>query len=116
LIGIIEVLKFMQTSRFTDRVTSLQAEGAYAVLARAQELEAQGKRIIHLEIGQPDFPTPEHVCAAGIQAMDGKTKYTPAGCRVSPNDLTIRKKPADRPCMPAGTGSSLVCSSDTGAG
>jgi len=66
------------TSNFTDRVTSLQAEGAYAVLARAQALEAQGKRIIHLEIGQPDFPTPEHVSAAGIQAIaDGKTKYTP---------------------------------------
>jgi aspartate/methionine/tyrosine aminotransferase len=69
------------TSEFTDRVTSLQAEGAYAVLARAQALEAQGKKIVHLEIGQPDFPTPEHVSAAGIQAIvEGKTKYTaPAG-------------------------------------
>jgi aspartate aminotransferase len=68
----------MQTSKFTDRVTSLQAEGAYAVLARAQALEAQGRRIVHLEIGQPDFPTPEHVSAAGIQAIvDGRTKYTP---------------------------------------
>ncbi|NTV38258.1 MAG: pyridoxal phosphate-dependent aminotransferase [Anaerolineales bacterium] len=56
----------------------MQAEGAYAVLARAQALEAQGKRIVHLEIGQPDFPTPEHVSAAGIQAIvDGKTKYNP---------------------------------------
>jgi aspartate/methionine/tyrosine aminotransferase len=63
---------------FTDRVTALQAEGAYAVLARAQALEAQGRKIVHLEIGQPDFPTPEHVSAAGIQAIvDGKTKYTP---------------------------------------
>lgn len=63
---------------FTDRVTHLQPEGAYAVLARAQALEAQGRRIVHLEIGQPDFPTPEHVSAAGIQAIvDGKTKYTP---------------------------------------
>ncbi len=63
---------------FTDRVTPLRPEGAYAVLARAQALEAQGKRIIHLEIGQPDFPTPAHVSAAGIQAIrDGKTKYNP---------------------------------------
>lgn len=63
---------------FTDRVTPLRPEGAYAVLARAQALEAQGKRIVHLEIGQPDFPTPEHVSAAGIQAIvDGKTKYNP---------------------------------------
>jgi len=63
---------------FTDRVTHLEPEGAYAVLARAQELEAQGKKIIHLEIGQPDFPTPEHASAAGIQAIvEGKTKYNP---------------------------------------
>ena len=63
---------------FTERVLHLEAEGAYAVLARAQELEAQGRKIIHLEIGQPDFPTPEHVSAAGIQAIvEGKTKYTP---------------------------------------
>ncbi|MEW6094732.1 MAG: pyridoxal phosphate-dependent aminotransferase [Chloroflexota bacterium] len=63
---------------FTDRVTHLQVEGAYAVLARAQALEAQGRRIVHLEIGQPDFPTPEHISAAGIQAIvEGKTKYTP---------------------------------------
>jgi len=63
---------------FTDRVTPLRPEGAYAVLAQAQALEAQGRKIVHLEIGQPDFPTPEHVSAAGIQAIvDGKTKYTP---------------------------------------
>lgn len=63
---------------FTDRVTPLRPEGAYAVLARAQALEAQGRRIVHLEIGQPDFPTPEHVSAAGIQAIvDGRTKYNP---------------------------------------
>jgi aspartate/methionine/tyrosine aminotransferase len=63
---------------FTDRVSHLQPEGAYAVLSRAQALEAQGRRIVHLEIGQPDFPTPEHISAAGIQAIvDGKTKYTP---------------------------------------
>jgi aspartate/methionine/tyrosine aminotransferase len=63
---------------FTDRVTPLRAEGAYAVLAKAQALEAQGKRIIHLEIGQPDFSTPANVSEAGIEAIQlGKTKYTP---------------------------------------
>jgi aspartate aminotransferase len=63
---------------FTDRVTHLMPEGAYAVMARAQALEAQGKKIIHLEIGQPDFPTPQHVSEAGISAIRaGKTKYTP---------------------------------------
>ncbi len=65
---------------FTDRVTPLRPEGAYAVLAKAQALEAQGKRIIHLEIGQPDFPTPDNVSEAGIDAIhQGKTKYTPSG-------------------------------------
>ena len=71
-----------QTSRpFTDRVTPLRPEGAYAVLAQAQALEAQGRKIVHLEIGQPDFPTPANVSEAGIAAIRlGKTKYTaPAG-------------------------------------
>ncbi len=63
---------------FTDRVTPLRPEGAYAVLAQAQALEAQGRKIIHLEIGQPDFPTPANVSEAGIAAIHlGKTKYTP---------------------------------------
>lgn len=66
---------------FTDRVTTLEAEGAYAVLARAQALEAQGRDIIHLELGQPDFSTPANVREVGIQAIrDGQTKYVaPAG-------------------------------------
>ena len=63
---------------FTDRVTPLRPEGAYAVLAKAQALESQGRKIIHLEIGQPDFPTPANVSEAGIDAIRlGKTKYTP---------------------------------------
>jgi aspartate aminotransferase len=63
---------------FTDRVTPLRPEGAYAVLAKAQALEAQGRKIVHLEIGQPDFPTPGNVSEAGIAAIrGGKTKYTP---------------------------------------
>ncbi len=66
---------------FTDRVASLQAEGAYAVLARAQALEAQGRKILHLEIGQPDFPTFPNVSQAGVEAIQkGQTRYTsPAG-------------------------------------
>ena len=66
---------------FTDRVNSLQAEGAYAVLARAQALEAQGRTILHLEIGQPDFPTFPNVSQSGMEAIrTGQTRYTsPAG-------------------------------------
>ncbi len=65
--------------RFSDRVTHLAPEGAYHMLARAQAMEAQGRRIVHLEIGQPDFPTFANVAEAGIQAIrDGKTRYTPS--------------------------------------
>ena len=69
------------SERFTERVRSLKAEGAYAVLARARALEVQGRDIIHLEIGQPDFPTPAHIAEAGAQAiLNGHTRYVaPAG-------------------------------------
>jgi aspartate/methionine/tyrosine aminotransferase len=63
---------------FSERVIHLEAEGAYEVLARANELEAQGRDIIHLEIGQPDFPTYPHVSMAGMGAIaNGHTRYTP---------------------------------------
>ena len=63
---------------FTDRVNHLEAEGAYVVLARALELERQGREILHLELGQPDFRTPGHVAQAGMAAIaEGLTRYTP---------------------------------------
>lgn len=63
---------------FAHRIAHLKAEGAYAVLARAQALEAQGREIIHLEIGQPDFQTYAHVALAGIRAITtGQTRYNP---------------------------------------
>ncbi len=63
---------------FAERVSTLESEGAYAVLARSQELEAQGREIMHLEIGQPDFDTPAHVSASGIKAIQaGQTRYNP---------------------------------------
>lgn len=66
---------------YATRTTHLKPEGAYQVLARAQELEAQGREIIHLEIGQPDFETFANVGQAGIEAISsGQTRYTsPAG-------------------------------------
>lgn len=64
---------------FADRVAFLQAEGAYHMLARAQALEAEGRRIIHLEIGQPDSPTFANIVEAGVRALrQGRTRYTPA--------------------------------------
>ena len=54
-------------------------ENAFAVLARAQALAAQGKDVINLGIGQPDMPTPAHIVEAGIKALrDGHHGYTPA--------------------------------------
>ncbi len=63
---------------YAERTEHLRPEGAYQVLARSQALEAEGRRIIHFEIGQPDFDTFENISEAGRQAIaDGKTRYTP---------------------------------------
>lgn len=64
---------------FSNRVSTLEHEGAYEVLEKATALEASGKEIIHLEIGQPDFPTFENIVEAGIDAITkGNTRYTPS--------------------------------------
>src|ERR1700741_3939671 len=61
------------------RMSALGTETAFEVLARANALAAQGRSIINLGIGQPDFPTPEHVVEAGRKALaDGHHGYTPA--------------------------------------
>jgi len=63
----------------TDAVSRLGTESAFSVLARAAELQRGGKDIINLGIGQPDFPTPDHIVEAGIKALrDGHHGYTPA--------------------------------------
>lgn len=63
---------------YASRTNHLEPEGAYQVLARANQLEAAGQEIIHLEIGQPDYPTFENVAQAGIDAIRaGHTRYTP---------------------------------------
>jgi aspartate/methionine/tyrosine aminotransferase len=62
---------------FADRVKTLAPEGAYFMLAKAQALEAAGRKIIHLEIGQPDVPTFENIARAGVNAIEqGYTRYT----------------------------------------
>jgi len=65
--------------KFSERVRELAAEGAYVMMARAGQLEASGRKIIHLEAGQPDFPTFDNVTEAGVRAIhEGKTRYTPS--------------------------------------
>jgi len=64
--------------QLAQRMSRLGTESAFEVLAKARALEAQGRHIIHLEIGQPDFPTPAHVVEAGKRALDeGWTGYGP---------------------------------------
>lgn len=64
---------------FAKRMNRLGTESAFEVLAKAKALEAEGRDIIHLEIGQPDFDTPKHVCQAAYDAMlQGYTGYSPA--------------------------------------
>ncbi|MDQ3019697.1 MAG: pyridoxal phosphate-dependent aminotransferase [Bacteroidota bacterium] len=64
---------------YAERMTNLGTETAFEVLAKAKKLEAEGKSIIHLEIGEPDFPTPENICEAAIRSIRaGDTHYTPS--------------------------------------
>src|SRR3989440_7727863 len=66
--------------RFAERMQRLGTEGAFEVLARARGLEAKGRDIVHLEIGEPDFATPDNIVEAAVSALQaGYTHYTPAG-------------------------------------
>ena len=64
---------------FATRLERLGTESAFEVLARARALEAQGREVIHLEIGEPDYSTPSNIIDAAVEAMrGGATHYTPA--------------------------------------
>jgi len=65
--------------RYADRMSLLGTETAFEVLAKARALEAQGRSIVHLEIGEPDFDTPAPIRAAAIRAIEeGFTHYSPS--------------------------------------
>src|SRR5437660_9639871 len=62
-----------------SRMSRLGTETAFEVLAKARALEAKGRDIVHLEIGEPDFDTPPAIVAAGVAALErGETHYTPS--------------------------------------
>jgi aspartate/methionine/tyrosine aminotransferase len=64
--------------KLAERMSRLGTESAFEVLVRARELEARGKNIIHLEIGEPDFATPQNIVEAAARALrDGWTHYGP---------------------------------------
>jgi aspartate/methionine/tyrosine aminotransferase len=74
------------------RALNIQGESSFIVLGNAKMLETQGRRIIHLEIGEPDFVTPANIREAAIRALkDGNTHYTP-----TPGMLELRKAIADK--------------------
>lgn len=102
--------------KLADRMSLLGTETAFLVLAKAKALEAQGKDIIHLEIGEPDFDTPRNIIDAAIKALnEGQTHYSPApgipvlrqaiiddvkkwrGIDVSPEHVTVM--PGAKPIM-----------------
>ena len=65
--------------RLADGMNRIGTETAFAVLTRARALEAQGKSVVHMQIGEPDFDTPAHITAAAIAALEqGWTHYGPA--------------------------------------
>jgi len=77
--------------RFARRMQRLGTETAFEVLARAKQLEAEGRSIIHLEIGEPDFDTPQHIIDAACEALNsGYTHYGP-----SIGDIELREAVAE---------------------
>src|ERR1700750_2842741 len=65
--------------RLAHRMSRLGTETAFEVLVKARALEAQGRDIVHLEIGEPDFDTPANIVAAGAEALNkGFTHYGPS--------------------------------------
>src|ERR671911_1741102 len=67
-------------------------ENAFAVLARANALAAQGRDIVNLGIGQPDFKTPQHIVEAAIKALrDGHHGYTPANGLLATREAVVRR-------------------------
>jgi len=78
-------------SMLAERMNKLGSETAFEMLAKARALESQGKEVIHLEIGEPDFATPSNVIEKGVECMRaGMTKYTP-----SPGTVEARQVIAD---------------------
>lgn len=69
----------MLNKLYADRMALLGGESAFEVLAKAKALEAQGKHIVHFEIGEPDFDTPKNIVEAAKKALDeGYTHYAPS--------------------------------------
>ena len=65
-------------SIIAEHLTQVKASAVSIITAKTQELEREGRTIIKLSAGEPDFGTPEHIKMAGVRAIsDGKTQYPP---------------------------------------
>ncbi|HEY8755023.1 MAG TPA: pyridoxal phosphate-dependent aminotransferase [Candidatus Dormibacteraeota bacterium] len=77
--------------RWAERMSRLGTESAFEVLAHARRLEAEGRDVIHLEIGEPDYATPQNIIDAAARALnDGATHYTPASGIPAVREATAR--------------------------
>jgi aspartate aminotransferase len=77
--------------RIAGAVARLGSESAFEVLARARALEAKGVRVVHMEIGEPDFDTPKNIRDAGIAAINaGHTHYTPSAGIIELRDVVAK--------------------------
>jgi len=102
----------LSSLRLASRMGRLGTESAFEVLVRARALEAQGKDIVHLEIGEPDFATPSNVVEAGVKALhEGWTHYGPsagfpklreAAADITTKHLGISVDPAEVVIVPGG--------------
>src|ERR1041384_5415581 len=71
-------MKIAEKTRVARRMNGIHGEAAFVTLARANELERQGRSVVHLEIGEPDFDTPTPIVNAGVDWLQrGKTHYSP---------------------------------------
>ncbi len=83
--------------KFAERMGRLGTETAFEVLAKARALEAQGKQIVHLEIGEPDFDTPDNIRKAGADAIwAGETHYGPSAGLMKAREAVCRYFEKDR--------------------
>ena len=82
---------------FAERMSRLGTETAFEVLAKARKLETQGKNIVHLEIGEPDFDTPDNIRKAAADAIwSGDTHYGPSAGMMSVREAVCRYFEKDR--------------------
>ena len=92
-----------------NAVSRLGSESAFEVLARAKALEAQGRRVVHMEVGEPDFDTPEHIKRAGIRAIEENyTHYSPSAGIVELRDTIAAYASSFRGMAPAWTRDNVV--------